>query len=197
MGNRDEKYELDGVVELDDAFFMTHSDKETKKPNKRGRGSEGQSKVLVMAKVGPKVGRPKKHKKSSAFRYVKMDVIPGSGADIVNQAVSTEVKPSSTIKSDGWRGFKRIKEVAAKHDQRVVIPSQASKVLPWVHAMINNAKRNLLGTYHKTKNVYLQNYLNEFCYKTNRRLFHADLFEHLLLAAVQYTWFSKLEYKNA
>jgi transposase-like protein len=197
MGNRDEKYELDGVVELDDAFFKTHSDKKTKKPNKRGRGSEGQSKVLVMAKVVPKIGRPKKHKKSSAFRYVKMDVIPGSGAEVVNQAVSTDVATSSTIKSDGWRGFKRIKEVAAKHDQRVVIPSQASKVLPWVHVMISNAKRNLLGTYHKTKNVYLQNYLNEFCYKTNRRLFHADLFEHLLLASVQYTRFDKLEYKNA
>lgn len=196
MGNRDEEYELDGVVELDDAFFKTYSDKKTKGPNKRGRGSKGQSKVLVMAKVVPMVGRPKKHKKPYAFRYIKMDVIYGSSADSVNQAVSIDVKLTSIIKSDGWSGFKQIKEVAAKHVQRVVTPTQAAKVLPWVHVMIGNAKRNLLGTYHKTKNAYLQNYLNEFCYKTNRRLLQADLFEHLLVAAIQYTKFSKLEYKN-
>jgi hypothetical protein len=62
--------------------------------------------------------------------------------------------------------------------------------------MISNAKRNLPGTYHKTKDMYLQNYLDEFCFKTNRRLFQADLFEHLLVASVQDTWHRKLEYKN-
>ena len=197
MGNRDEMYELNGVVELDDAFFKSHSDKERKEPNKRGRGSEGQSKVLVMAKVIPKVGRPKKHKKPSAFRYVKMEVIPYSSADIVNQVVSAEVEPTSTIKSDAWRGFSRLKKVTAKHIQKVVLPPQASKILPWVHVMISNAKRNLLGTYHKTKDIYLQNYLDEFCYKTNRRLFQSTLFERLLVAAVQDTWYRKLEYKRA
>jgi hypothetical protein len=28
MGLRDDKYELEGVVELDDAFFKTHTDEE-------------------------------------------------------------------------------------------------------------------------------------------------------------------------
>ena len=35
MGLRDDKYELDGVVELDDAFFKTHSDKEKEDTTKR------------------------------------------------------------------------------------------------------------------------------------------------------------------
>lgn len=50
MGLRDEQYEFDGVVEIDDAFFKTHVDDEDKKENlKRGRGSQGQTTVLVMA----------------------------------------------------------------------------------------------------------------------------------------------------
>ncbi|HDP74579.1 MAG TPA: hypothetical protein ENN49_01665 [Bacteroidales bacterium] len=47
----------------------------------------------------------------------------------------------------------------------------AFKAPPWVHTLINNAKRNLLEVNHQTKDKYLQNYLNEFCYKTNRRHF--------------------------
>ncbi|HIP36061.1 MAG TPA: IS1595 family transposase, partial [Crocinitomix sp.] len=41
----------------------------------------------------------------------------------------------------------------------------------WVHIAISNAKRTLLGIYHKIKGKYLQLYLDEFCYKLNRRYF--------------------------
>ena len=45
------------------------------------------------------------------------------------------------------------------------------KVLPWVHIAISNAKRSILDTYHDIKAEFLQLYLNEFCYKFNRRYF--------------------------
>lgn len=140
MGIRDEKYDFEGVVELDDAFFKTHSEDEDEEPPKRGRGSQRQSKVVVMAKVEPKVGRPKKHKKSSSFRYVKMVVVPDSSARTVNQAVQDGTRPATTIKSDGWRGFNRLGEIVSKHVRRTVKSEEASKVLPWVHTMISNAK---------------------------------------------------------
>lgn len=184
MGLRDDKYELDGVVELDDAFFKTHSDDSSDEPTKRGRGSQEQSKVLVMAKIDPKRGRPRKHKKPSAFRYVRMVVITNSSATTMNDTLSAYATPDVTIKSDGWRGFSRIKEVSAKHIKKIVPPKEASKVLPWVHTMISNAKRTLLGINHQTKNEYLQNYLDEFCYKTNRRYFGVNLFDRLMVAAL-------------
>ena len=53
MGLRDSKYMLDGVIELDDAFYKTHKDEEDKKKQKRGRGSKTQSKVLIMSKIEP------------------------------------------------------------------------------------------------------------------------------------------------
>ena len=194
MGLRDDKYEMDGVVELDDAFFKTHNDESSDEPTKRGRGSQEQSTVLVMAKVDPKPGRPRKHKKPSAFRYVKMIVIPNSSSSTMNDTLSTYAKPEVVIKSDGWRGFNKIKKVSAKHIKKIVPPKEASKALPWVHTMISNAKRNLLGINHQTKDEYLQNYLNEFCYKTNRRYFGANLFDRLLVAAVEDTWYGKLRY---
>lgn len=194
MGIRDDQYDMDGVVELDDAFFKTHNDDFSDEPTKRGRGSQRQSTVLVMAKVDPKRGRPRKHKKPSAFRYVKMVVIPNSSSITMNHTLSSNAKPDVTIKSDGWRGFSRIKEVSAKHIKKIVPPKEASKVLPWVHTMISNAKRNLLGTNHQTKDEYLQNYLDEFCYKTNRRYFGAKLFDRLLVAAVEDTWYGKFRY---
>ena len=194
MGLRDDKYEMDGVVELDDAFFKTHNDESSDEPTKRGRGSQEQSTVLVMAKVDPKRGRPRKHKKPSAFRYVKMIVIPNSSSSTMNDTLSTYAKPEVVIKSDGWRGFNKIKKVSAKHIKKIVPPKEASKALPWVHTMISNAKRNLLGINHHTKDEYLQNYLNEFCYKTNRRYFGVNLFDRLLVAAVEDTWYGKHRY---
>ena len=54
--------------------------------------------------------------------------------------------------------------------------------LKWVHIAISNAKRTLLGMYHKIKGKYLQLYLDEFCYKLNRRYFGNNLFDKLTLA---------------
>jgi hypothetical protein len=46
--------------------------------------------------------------------------------------------------------------------------------LPWVHIAIANLQRFLLGTFHGTARHYLQNYLNEFCYRFNRRFWEAE-----------------------
>jgi hypothetical protein len=65
-----------------------------------------------------------------------------------------------------------------------------SKNLPWVHIAISNAKKMCLGIHHSIKRDYMQNYLNEFCYKFNRRYFGESLFDRLLVAAVEAPWYS-------
>ena len=60
--------------------------------------------------------------------------------------------------------------------------------LQWVHIAISNAKRTLLGIFHKIKGKYLQNYLNEFCYKLNRRRFGERIFDRLTLAVAKSYW---------
>lgn len=88
----------------------------------------------------------------------------------------------------------RIKEISARHIRKIASPKEASNILPWVHTMISNAKWNLLGINHQTKDEYLQNYLNEFCYKTNRRYFGDKLFDKLVVAAMEDTWYGRLRY---
>jgi len=39
---------------------------------------------------------------------------------------------------------------------------------------------------HDIEPQYLQSYLNEFCYKYNRRYFEEKLFDRLLIACVSY-----------
>ena len=54
MGSRDERYELSGFTEMDEGFFATvefATVGEKNKKLKRGRGSEKQSPVLVMAQT--------------------------------------------------------------------------------------------------------------------------------------------------
>lgn len=61
--------------------------------------------------------------------------------------------------------------------------------LKWVHIAISNVKRNLLGIYHKIKGKYLQLYLDEFCYKLNRRYFGNNLFDRLVVATEKSYWY--------
>ena len=77
----------------------------------------------------------------------------------------------------------------AKHIKRAMKGKQSVKHLPWVHIMISNAKRNILGIYHSVKEDYLQNYLNEFCYMTNRRYFGENKLDRLLILAVNKPWY--------
>jgi len=59
-------------------------------------------------------------------------------------------------------------------------------MLPWVHIAISNAKRLLLYIHNNMESKYLQSYLNEFCYKYNRRYFGDKLFDSLLIDCVSY-----------
>jgi hypothetical protein len=148
-----------------------------------------------MAKADPQIGRPKKHKKNSAFRDVKMQVIADSSSETMNTVVQENTQAGSTMKTDGWRGFNKFKEIDRKHRKQIVPSNQASKVLPWVHTMISNLKRSLLGINHKIGDEYLQNYLNEFCYKVNKR-YMDSLFDRLVVAAMQDTWYGKVRYAH-
>ncbi|MBT7144566.1 MAG: IS1595 family transposase, partial [Bacteroidetes bacterium] len=42
------------------------------------------------------------------------------------------------------------------------------------------------GLHHSIGKDYLQNYLDEFCYKYNRRYFGDKLFDRLLIACIEF-----------
>ncbi|MDA9320012.1 transposase [bacterium] len=59
------------------------------------------------------------------------------------------------------------------------------KTLQWLHIAIANLKRTSLGVYHRIHQEYLRFYLDEFCYKLNRRYFKDRLFNRLVIAVVE------------
>ncbi|MBF0345536.1 MAG: transposase [Nitrospirae bacterium] len=71
-----------------------------------------------------------------------------------------------------------------QHDKKVVKGKKAHTVLKWVHILASNAKSFLEGTYHGTAKKHLQRYLDEFCYRLNRRRWEGQLFDRLVTACV-------------
>ncbi|MBL4625175.1 MAG: hypothetical protein JKY42_08570 [Flavobacteriales bacterium] len=47
---------------------------------------------------------------------------------------------------------------------------------------MGNVKKILLGIFHRINPEYLQNYLDEFCYKLKRRYFGLNIFDRTLIA---------------
>ena len=186
MGTRDSRYEVSGMVEVDEGFFSTgvpEGDKD--KPLKRGKGSQKKTKVLVMAQTG--AGMPtKKSDKPTSVKYIKMIVIDNLKSETVDGKVRLNVDPASTLISDDSKSYTNFCKLVKEHIHQVISPKEVGKVLPWVHIAISNAKRLLLDIYHDIRPEYLQNYLNEFCWKFNRRFFGDALFDRLMLAAVAY-----------
>jgi hypothetical protein len=115
-----------------------------------------------------------------------MQVVPDLKADTATQIVKKQIDYQSDIQSDDSTTYKKLNEVVSSHKSRVIPPEELPKMLPWVHICIGNVKRLLLDTHHQLKPEYLQNYLNEFCYKFNRRYFGEKMFDRILLVAASY-----------
>lgn len=186
MGTRDEEYVLAGRIELDEGYFSTEIPAEEKdKPLKRGRGSQKKSKVIVMAK-SEVVESPKPGKKPRRVGYLKMKVIDDLTRETINKCVKELATDATEVDTDDSTSYTEIKNYIPNHNSQVIPKDKVGEILPWVHIAISNAKRQLLNTYHDIKSEYLQSYLDEFCYKFNRRYYGESLFNRLLFASVSY-----------
>lgn len=104
--------------------------------------------------------RPGKGKTRSAFRFVKMKQVADMSSKSVIPELLHALEKNTHLKSDGMSTYEKLDEKLAirKHTCMKVDPEKADKLLPWVHTMISNLKRNLLGIYHSVGEKYLQNY---------------------------------------
>lgn len=158
MGKRDDRYMLDGEIEIDEGFFTVDVE-ESDKDRKKG---------LKDRKVG----------------HIKMKVVGNLGAATIDGKVKQFVSGESVIDSDDSTSYVNLKDIVKEHHPQVIPKKETGKVLPWVHIAISNAKRLLLDIHHAISPEHLQSYLNEFCYKFNRRYFRDRLFDRLLVASV-------------
>jgi hypothetical protein len=184
MGKRDGQYSLSGQIELDEGFFSTEVKLQDKdKPRKRGRGSQKATKVLVMAESKDVEEKPAKKGKPRKVGFIKMQVIPNLKSGTINEKVITNISRQSTLLTDDSTSYTDLCNLVDKHQAQVIPKEKIGEKLPWVHLAIANAKRMFLDIHHNIKPEYLQGYLNEFCYKFNRRYFGEALFDRLLLVS--------------
>lgn len=181
MGKRDSLYQLNGEIEFDEGYFEQTVSEKVKL--KRGRGSQKQSNVAVMAESTP-LEDLKTGKLSSHCRYFKMKVLDSHNKTDVNNVIIEFINEKAIIFSDKSSSYVDFAELVDTHISSKSDKEVTKTTLKWVHIAISNAKRNLLGVYHMIKGKYLQAYLDEFCYKLNRRYFGKRLFDRLVIATI-------------
>ncbi len=181
MGNRDALYKLSDMVEFDEGCFETEISQASRLNLKRGRGSKRQVNVAVMAESTP-LEEIDSGKISNLCRYFKMKVLESYEKEQINQIIEDNIAEKTIVFSDKSTSYVDIAKFVEVHVTEKSSKETTTKTLPWVHIAISNAKRTLLGIYHKIKGKYLQLYLDEFCYKLNRRYFGEKLFDRLTIA---------------
>ena len=183
MGNRDARYTLEGMIEFDEGYFTVESSEIEQDKGVRGRGAAGKQNVAIMAESTP-LEDIDTGKKSSHCRYFKAKVLTDHTAEQINQTVKESISEKSIVFSDRSTSYIDIADFVELHITEKSDKQTTKETLKWVHITISNAKRNLLGNYHKIKGKYLQLYLNEFVYKLNRRYFKDKLFDRLVIANI-------------
>ncbi len=189
MGLRDGKYMLEDEVELDEGFFETVSiTRDKNKPLKRGRGSEKQTTVLIGVESKPveDIRIAEKYSTKKKVKFIKMKVIDSLKKDDMTKSVLDIIEEDTKIVSDASNSYNGL-NTYYDHVAQVVPKKKINEILPWAHKAISNAKRLFLDVHHRIDDDFLQSYLDEFCFKFNRRYFD-DIFDRLLVATVSYRW---------
>lgn len=168
MGHRDSLYRLSNVIEFDDAYIGG------KKTGKRGRGADGKVSVLIACEnIDDKPG------------FIAMEVVDSLNKKTIGDFARRRIQIAQTVRTDALPANAGL-QFHVNHIPKVTPPEMASEWLPWVHVVIANLKRFLLGTFHGTSNRYVQEYLNEFCYRFNRRFWEAEIPNRLMKLCVDH-----------
>ena len=167
MGDRDLGYSLSGLVEVDDALVGG------KQPGKRGRGASGKSPLLLAVE-----------RRGKGAGFLAAQVVPRIDHGHVRK-FSRRFSSEAVVRSDALPALNIISE-HCEQKARATPAELADEWLPMVHIVIGNLKRFLLGTFHGVSGKYLQEYVDEFVYRFNRRKWENQLPRCLLNAAASH-----------
>jgi hypothetical protein len=146
---------LNGDVEVDETYVGGAE------PGVVGRQTEEKAIVAIAAEVrGRAIGR------------IRMQRIVDVSGPSLEGFVQASVANGSTIRTDGWRGYSRLRKLGYKHKAKNIAASgkPAHVVMPRVHGVAALLKRWSLGTHQGAiGDTHLDYYLDEFTFRFNRR----------------------------
>jgi ribosomal protein L37AE/L43A len=172
MRVREQPRELDGRVEMDDAYLGGE-----RTGGKVGRGSENKVPFVAAVKTSPEG-----HPIAACFRQQ-----PHTEEEVAIFAAQ-HLAPSATVVSDGLWCFRATTIVGAEHERIVTGGGKASVKLAQfkaINTLLGNLKTAISGTYHAFDFAkYAHRYLAEFQYRFNRRFNMRSMLNRLLVALV-------------
>ncbi len=167
MADRDIIYYLIAdLIEFDDTYIGG------RRTGKRGRGAEGKKPVLVAVENRGKFAG-----------FVAMEAVETVSGQTLRRFLEKHLQKGRQIRTDALPAMNVITE-SHDHEKKVTPPKEASTWLPKVHIAIGNLKTFINGTFHGVSHRYLQEYLDEFCYRYNRRFWEPELPLRLLNACL-------------
>jgi len=170
---RPDRDRLEGTVEVDEAWIGGID------PDSLG-GRHGNSKAIIAVAAeerGRGIGR------------IRMRRIHATDGANLLTFIEDVVSPGSVVHTDAWMGYAGLAARGYEH-RRTPIRSKkaASELLPRTHLVVSLLKRWLLGTHQGSiSDEHLDYYLDEFCFRFNRRRSRRRglLFRRLLENAVR------------
>ena len=182
MGQRDDRYTLEGMIEMDEGYFTIEASEQAHKTQKAGRGSKTNVMIMAESTVLEDINTGKVERQC---RYFKAKVLTNHKAHQTDDTFESAIADDQAIVfTDKSTSYVNIADYVEIHMSEKSSEQTTKETLKWVHIAISNAKRNFAGTYHKIKAKYLQLYLNEFVYKLNRRYFGERIFDRLVIASI-------------
>lgn len=162
---------LQGVVEVDEAYWGGEEE------DVRGRETYQKALIAIASEAeGEGIGR------------IRLQHIPDATRATLHGFIANSIEPGSTVQTDGLQAYRELNGYI--HDRRIQKhqPEDAAHLLPRAHRVIALLKRWLLGTHQGAVGAdYLQDYLDEFTFRFNRRTSasRGKLFYRLAQQAVQ------------
>lgn len=156
---------LSGIVEVDEAYLGG-----TVRGRQGGRALG--FKTLVAGAV---------EARGEGSGRIRLQVVADATAASLESFVRGNVAQGSTVRTDGWTGYKHLREAGFSHQRKVQgVPERAGVILPRIHRVFGNLQTWLRGTHHGVSGKHLQAYLDEFTFRFNRRQQPMAAFQSLL-----------------
>ena len=138
-------------IEIDETYFGGRF------KGKRGRGSENKSVVFGMAERNGKV---------------IAQIVPNAKSKTILPIIKSKVTPDSTIYTDELPSYDRILKLGYKHERinhgaKLYVNGNASTNT--IEGFWSQIKRGIDGVHHSLSPKYLQDYINSYSFRWNRR----------------------------
>jgi hypothetical protein len=171
MAERDAKYTLGKVVQLDDAYLGGELSGGT-----AGRGSQNKAPFVTAVSLNAQ-GHP---------QYVKLTPMAGFTREAIGQWSATHLQPGTVVLSDGLHCFVGVVDGGCDHVP-IVIGQRKPREVPEfarMNTVLGNLKTTLAGAHHAFKyGKCAEQYLGAFAYRFNRRFDLKRLVTRLVAAA--------------